>query len=112
VRYEVWWEVTNTGSRAGADVGEVYVGESDPLVPRPAKELKGFARIALRPGETERVKVVLDSRAFSYYDAQAHEWRADPNEFTIFVGRSVDQIELQGKLTLTPSIAASATARP
>jgi beta-glucosidase len=112
VRYEVWWEVTNTGSRAGADVGEVYVGESDPLVPRPAKELKGFARIALRPGETERVKVILDSRAFSYYDVQAHEWHADPNEFTIFVGQSVDQVELQGKLRLTPSIAASAAAKP
>ena len=112
VRYEVSWDVTNTGSRAGADVGEVYVGELHPRVPRPAKELKGFARIALRPGETQRVKVVLDSRAFSYYDAQAHEWRADPNEFTIFVGRSVDQIELQGKLTLTPSIAASATTKP
>jgi len=112
VRYEVSWDVTNTGSRTGADVGEVYVGELHPLVPRPAKELKGFARIALRPGETQRVKVVLDSRAFSYYDAQAHEWRADPNEFTIFVGRSVDQIELQGKLTLTPSIAASATTKP
>ena len=112
VRYEVSWDVTNTGSRAGADVSEVYVGELHPRVPRPAKELKGFARIALRPGETQRVKVVLDSRAFSYYDAQAHEWRADPNEFTIFVGRSVDQIELQGKLTLTPSIAASATTKP
>jgi beta-glucosidase len=112
VHYEVSWDVTNTGSRDGADVGEVYVGESHPLVPRPAEELKGFARIALRAGETERVKVLLDGRAFSYYDAGAHQWRADPSEFTIFVGRSVDQIELQGTLTLTPSIAALATASP
>jgi beta-glucosidase len=112
VRYEVSWDVTNTGSRDGADVGEVYVGESHPPVPRPAKELKGFARTALRAGETERVKVLLDSRAFSYYDVRAHQWHADPSEFTIFVGRSVDQIELRGTLTLTPSIAALATARP
>jgi beta-glucosidase len=112
VRYEVSWDITNTGSRDGADVGEVYVGESHPLVPRPAKELKGFARIALRAGETERVKVLLDGRAFSYYDARAHQWRADPSEFTIFVGQSVDQIELQGTLTLNPSVAALATAKP
>lgn len=112
LRYEVSWDVTNTGSRDGAEVGEVYVGEAHPAVPRPAKELKGFARVSLPPGATQRVKVSLDSRAFSYFDVGAHEWRADPNEFTIYVGRSVEQIELKGTVTLTPSVAASAAARP
>ena len=59
LHYEVSWDVTNTGSRDGTDVGEVYVGEAHPLVPRPVKELKGFARINLHAGATQRVKVVL-----------------------------------------------------
>ncbi len=112
LRYEVSWDVTNTGSRDGADVGEVYVGEEHPPVPRPEKELKGFVRINLRAGATQRVKVVLDSRAFSYFDVSAHEWRADPGEFTISVGSSVDQILLKGTVSLTPSAAAAADAKP
>jgi beta-glucosidase len=112
LQYEVSWDVTNAGGREGADVGEVYVGETRPLVPRPIKELKGFARVNLRPGTTRRVRVLLDARAFSYYDVNAHQWRVDPNEFTIFVGRSVQQTELQGTVTLTPSLAAAASAKP
>jgi beta-glucosidase len=110
--FEVSWDVTNTGSRDGADVGEVYVGEEHPLVPRPTKELKGFARINLRAGATQRVKVLLDSRAFSYFDVSAHEWRADPGDFTISVGSSVDQILLKGTISLTPSAAAGADSKP
>jgi beta-glucosidase len=110
--YEVSWDVINTGSRDGADVGEVYVGEEHPLVPRPARELKGFARINLRAGATQRVKVLLDSRAFSYFDVSAHEWRADSGDFTISVGRSVDQILLKGTVSLTPSVAAGADVKP
>lgn len=93
--YEVSFDISNTGRREGADVAEVYVGEQNPKVPRPAKELKGFARLSLRPGETQRARVVLNDRAFAYYDVDAHEWRIDPSKFTIFVGSSVDQIQLQ-----------------
>jgi len=98
--YEVSFDVTNTGRRDGADVAEVYVGEVNPKVPRPARELKGFARIALRPGETRRAKVLLNDRAFAYYDVSDHKWRIDPGEFTIFVGSSVDQIQLQNTISL------------
>ena len=65
-------------------------------MPRPAKELKGLAKTELRPGETKRVTVILDSRAFSYYDAEAKQWRAEPGEFNVLVGRSSGQIDLQG----------------
>jgi beta-glucosidase len=88
------------------------VGESHPRVPRPLKELKGFARVSLHPGETQRVNIPLDARAFSYYDTRAHEWRIDPDEFTVFVGRSVEQIELTGAVTFTQSAAASASSKP
>ena len=57
-------------------------------------------KVFLRPGETKRVSVVLDERAFSYYDAAARRWRAQPGEFEVFVGRSSAQIELRRKLLL------------
>jgi len=102
-KYEVSWDVTNTGNREAADVSEVYVGEDHPLVPRPARELKGFTRVDLRPGQTRRAKVILNGRAFSYYDATAHEWRVDRETYTVSIGSSVDQIALKSSISLTPS---------
>ena len=112
LRYEVSCDVTNTGKRDGADVAEVYVGEMHPRLPRPAKELKGFARVSLHAGETRRVRVLLDSRSFSYFDTSVHQWRVDPGDFTVFVSRSVDRIELKGTISLTPSAAAAGASGP
>src|SRR5271163_3732046 len=106
--YQVSFDVTNTGARQGADVAQVYVAEEHAKVPRPAKELKGFARISLKPGETKTVTVSLDGRAFSYYDAEAKKWRADSGEYQILVGRSSQDIPLHGGLTLSADAAASA----
>jgi beta-glucosidase len=97
--FEVSFDVKNTGARAGADVAQVYVSDTHALVPRPPKELKGFVKVSLRPGESRRVTVLLDWRAFSYYDAAAKHWRADPGDFHILVGRSSEQIELRGTAT-------------
>ena len=108
LRYEVSWDVTNAGARDGASVGEVYVGETNPSVARPGKELKGFARLDLRAGATGRAKVTLDDRAFAFYDVAAHRWRIDPNRFTIFVSSSVDQAELKGTVSLAPADVAGA----
>ncbi len=102
-RYEVSFDVRNTGTREGADVAQVYVGATHTKVPRPEKELKGFVKVSLRPGETKKVSVILDSRALSYYDVAAKQWRAEPGDFNVFVGRSSEQIELRGKLTLATS---------
>ncbi len=98
--FDVSFDVKNTGAREGSDVAQVYVGDTHARVPRPAKELKGFSKVTLRPGETRRVSVRLDGRAFSYYDAAAKRWRLDPGDFDILVGRSSAQIELRGKATL------------
>ncbi|HEV3471403.1 MAG TPA: glycoside hydrolase family 3 C-terminal domain-containing protein [Pyrinomonadaceae bacterium] len=105
--YEVSFDVKNTGTRAGADVAQVYVGGGPAKVPRPIKELKGFAKVHLRPGETKRVTVALDGRAFSYYDAEGRRWRADPGDFEVLVGRSSAHTELRGKLSLTAAEAAA-----
>jgi beta-glucosidase len=98
---QVQFDVTNTGKREGLDVAQVYVGSKDSAVPRPQKELKGFEKIGLRPGETRRVTVTLDRRAFSYFDVATKQWRADPGQYQLFVGRSEQDIVLQGRFSLT-----------
>jgi beta-glucosidase len=62
----VTFDVTNTGSRAGVTVAQVYVAPEHASVPRPVKELKGFSRVMLKPGETQTVKVPLNTRSFAY----------------------------------------------
>jgi beta-glucosidase len=99
--YEVTFDVTNTGSRAGADVAQVYVGESNPKVPRPAKELKGFSRVELAPGETKHVSVALNPRAFAYYDTAAKDWHADAGQYSVEVGRSSAETQLHADITLS-----------
>ena len=101
--FEVSFDLTNTGGRAGAEVAQVYVGAASPAVPRPSKELKGFAKVSLRPGETRRVTAALDGRAFAYYDAGAKAWRVDPGEYRVLVGGSSARVELRGNVNLTPA---------
>jgi beta-glucosidase len=93
---EVHFEVTNTGSRPGAEIAQVYVGDRHSSVPRPKRELKGFTKISLAPGETRQVTLKLDRRAFAYYDVTRHDWKVEPGDFDVYVARSAAQIELTG----------------
>jgi len=97
----VSFDVKNTGHRTAAEVAELYVGDSHASVPRPVKELKAFAKVNLKPGESRRVTLSLERRAFSFYDVQKNDWSTEPGDFTIFVGSSSDNIQLRGKFTLT-----------
>ncbi len=99
---EVHFEVTNSGSRAGAEVAQVYVGDRHSSVPRPTKELKGFAKLKLAPGETQTVTITLDRRAFAYYDVKTHDWKIEPGDFDVYVAKSAAQIELTGKVAVAP----------
>jgi beta-glucosidase len=96
----VAFDVTNTGARSGADTPQVYVGDRHAPVPRPVKELKGFAKVELNPGETRHVEVTLNRRAFSYYDVNNHRWTVAPGEFDVYVAHSSAEVELTGKLKL------------
>ena len=96
----VSFDVRNTGVLAGAEVAQVYVGDSHSNVPRPVKELKGFQRVELRPGESQRVTITLDRRAFSYFDVGSNSWKAQPGTFSIFVGDSSADISLSGTFQL------------
>jgi beta-glucosidase len=96
----VSFDVTNSGRREGAEVAQLYVADQHAALPRPPKELKGFAKLHLKPGETRRVQIALDRRAFSYFDPKLGAWRADPGEFQLLVGSSSQAIELRGKVSL------------
>lgn len=93
-------DVTNTGARAGAEVVQVYVHEKHAPVMRPEKELKGFAKVVLQPGETKRVSVPLGQRAFAHYDPERRGWVADAGDYTIEVGASSQDIRLRADVSL------------
>ncbi len=99
-RYQISFDIINTGRRAGADVAQIYVGSAHAKIPRPAKELKSIVKVYLRPGEKQRVAVTLGSRAFCYYDIKVNQWHTDLAEFNVYVGRSSQQIELHDKIVV------------
>jgi beta-glucosidase len=85
---EVTVTVTNTSERAGDEVVQVYVHDEESSVFRPEQELRGFAKLRLQPGGSERVTIRLDRRAFSFWDAASGGWVLEPGRFEIRVGRS------------------------
>jgi beta-glucosidase len=97
----VSFDVKNSGRMPGAEIAELYVGDAHSSVPRPFKELKGFAKVRLNPGETKHVSLTLDRRAFSYYAVNKKAWNAEPGDFAILVGSSSEKIELKGSFTLS-----------
>jgi len=80
-------DVTNTGARTGSDVVQVYVSDPEASLVRPAKELKGFAKVTLRAGETRRVDITLDKRAFAFYSPGAKHWLVEKGSFVIRAAR-------------------------
>jgi beta-glucosidase len=92
-------DVTNTGDRAGATVAQLYVRPpANETVDRPVQELKGFARVDLKPGETKTVSFALDARSFSHWDVESHSWKALPGEYELAVGQSSRDIAATAKM--------------
>ena len=85
---EVSLTVTNTGERAGTEVVQLYLRDPSTRVFRPEQELRGFAKVELQPGASERVTIRLDRRAFSFWDASAHRWTMEPGRFELRLARS------------------------
>ena len=100
----VEFELANTGNRAGAEVAEVYVEPVNPHVFRPAKELKGFAKVFLQPGEKQKVSVRLNQNAFAYYDVGTRSWLAAEGGYKILVGGSSRDLPLTGDFQLSQTI--------
>ncbi len=85
-------DVTNTGSRAGAQVVQLYVQDVKSSVDRPVKELKAFQKVKLNPGDTQTVTLTLNERAFQFYDTESHNWKAEPGKFNFLIGTSSQDI--------------------
>jgi beta-glucosidase len=92
--------VTNTGQLAGAEVVQVYVGDVEASVSRPLRELKGFVKVHLRPGETQQVSCQLDERAFAFWSQRFRQWVVESGEFTIAVGTSSRDLVATETITL------------
>ena len=84
--------VTNTGSREGSEVIQLYISDLKSSLPRPVKELKGFSKIKLAPGETREVTFTIGKEALSFFDDTRHEWVAEPGKFEALVGASSTDI--------------------
>jgi len=94
------FKVTNTGTVEGAEVAQLYIRDVAASVPRPEKELKGFAKTVLAPGESRLVKIQLCVRDLGFWDVQQHGWKTEPGTFQILVGGASDRIALQGDFTV------------
>ena len=92
--------VKNTGVKAGSEVVQLYVHDEKASVDRPQKELKGFAKVYLQPGESKDVKISLDSTALSFYDEKSGQWTAEPGRFEALVGTSSNNLPFKAKFTL------------
>jgi beta-glucosidase len=93
-------QVANTGKVAGAEVVQVYVEPVNPSMTRPLKELKGFAKVFLKPGETQKVSIPLDQSSFAYYSPDKKGWVAEKGQYRILVGSSSRDIRLDDKFSL------------
>ena len=91
----VSFTVKNTGSIAGFETAQLYIRDVEAKLPRPVKELKGFEKIFLNPGESKNITLVLNAMDFSYWDPEKKDWYAEPGIFTIMVGPSSAQIVLK-----------------
>lgn len=92
--------LTNTGSVDGAEVAQLYVSAVDPKIYRPAKELKGFAKIFLKAGESKEVTIELDDKAFRYFNTKTNRFEVDGGEYRILIGASAADIRLEGSVTV------------
>ncbi len=95
---------TNTGKVAGKTVVQLYVGDKESTVLRPVRELKGFEKVELQPGESRDVTFVLDKRAFAYWNTQLHDWHVETGEFAIEVGQSSRAIDVCGTVTVKSTV--------
>lgn len=98
---EVSFRVTNTGSRAGKEIVQLYVSQKDKSFLRPEKELRAFEKVSLQPGESKTVTFTLDKRAFAYWNTTLHDWHVVSGTYQVLVGGSSRELPLYAGLAVT-----------
>ncbi|MEW4370541.1 glycoside hydrolase family 3 C-terminal domain-containing protein [Paenibacillus kandeliae] len=101
---QVQVEVRNTGSVAGQDIVQLYVHDPESRVIRPEQELKGFAKVALEPGESKVVAFTLDKRAFAYYNTELRDWHVESGEYELRIGASSRDIRLKQTIQVESTV--------
>ena len=96
----VTFTITNTGSVAGAEVAQLYVAKPDAKVFRPAKELKGFVKVFLKPEESKAVTITLDDKTFRYWNVATDHWEVEGGNYQLLVGANVQDIRLTAEIAL------------
>lgn len=101
--------IKNNGGRAGKEVVQLYIRDVESSVARPEKELKGFRKVHLEPGEEKTVTFTLDKRSFAYYNPSLKDWHVESGEFEVLVGGSSDRIMLSTALTINSTVSLKKT---
>lgn len=103
---KVTFSLKNTGSSPGAEVAQLYIGKSSDAIFRPKKELKGFKKVFLKPGETQKVTINFDDKSFRYFNVETNSWEEEPGEYTIFIGASSEDIKMTSTIKREGTISA------
>ncbi|MDE6590631.1 MAG: glycoside hydrolase family 3 C-terminal domain-containing protein, partial [Oscillospiraceae bacterium] len=104
---EATFTIKNAGKVDGAEVAQLYVSKTDGDVFRPAKELKGFQKVFLKAGESKKVTIQLDDKAFRYFNVDTNQFEVEGGEYTVMIGASVADIRLSGKVAVKGTDAVS-----
>ena len=94
--------IKNTGNRLGAEVIQLYVSDHNTAVEMPVKELRGFQKVTLQPGESRDVSITIGGRAFQYWDEQHNGWTTSIGKRTMLIGNASDHLPLKATFTVTP----------
>ncbi len=100
----VRFRIANVGEREGAEVAQLYVGRQSETVFRPLRELKGFVRVMLQPGESKTVEIPFDDKSFRFYDVRTNTWEIESGAYTISVGKDANTMVLSGSLTVAGTV--------
>lgn len=101
----VTFTIQNTGAVAGAEVAQLYVGKQSDTVFRPIRELKGFARVTLEPGEKKDVHIAFDDKTFRFFDTRTNTWEVETGVYQIMIGKDAESMVLQEKIFVEGTVA-------
>ncbi|MGG1553731.1 beta-glucosidase [Paenibacillus ferrarius] len=97
-------KVKNSGTQAGKEIVQLYIRDMASSISRPEKELKGFAKVSLEPGEEKQVSFILEKRSFAYYDVGRQDWIVETGDFEVLIGKSSADIVLSETVHVTSSV--------
>ena len=109
---QVSFTLTNTGTRTGREIAQLYISAKDSQVRRPVKELKDFEKVKLEPGQSEKLKFAITAGDLSYYEPEIANWLTEPGNYQVLIGSSSRDIRLRAEIKLSDSITAGESTRP